>query len=102
MPSSEAEELLSKWSANPKIQIYHVIRGKKAFDTAQVLFKGILDEDRWTSAEKGNALFFLYLRKRGASAVLGFKLDIGEGQRRSVLGEEKPFEEALQEWSGEH
>ncbi len=102
MPSERANQILAEWSADSKVQIYYVLKGKKAFETGEALFMGALDADRWTNAEKGNALFFLYLRKRGSSAVLGFKLILGEGARLSVLGEEKSFEEGLATWSGEH
>jgi len=102
MPSEEANQILAEWSANPNLQIYYVLTGKRAFETGEALFMGNLDSSRWTPAEKRDALFFLYLRKKRTSAVLGFKLVLGEGARLSSLGEEKSFEEGLATWSGEH
>jgi hypothetical protein len=97
-----ASTILSEYEANPNIQIQKVLRGMTAFETGQsFLFPNSISEGttwatRWSTSEKQGAVFFLYVRKKISSAVLGFKLIVGED---SILGEELPFEEGLRRWS---
>ena len=88
--------------ADPKVDIQKIFTGNSALAAAQdILFADTISEDhkfskKWTAAEVGAAVAVFY--KRNSKIV--FKFYIGSGEGMSVLGEQKPLEEALKLWSG--
>lgn len=76
------EHILGQMTSNPKITIYKVIRGKKAFDKAIKISKkpeDLLDLDTYyTSTEKQNAVLIIYSQQFRVNKRFGFKLIIGE------------------------
>jgi hypothetical protein len=102
----EAKQRIEEYKSDPKIQIYKVMTGREAFDTAQsMIFPDNLQEgntwaNNWSDIEKDHALFAIYARKLRKNIRVHIELYVGTGEHASVLGEKLPLEKAMDVWSG--